>query len=867
MFGSKTSTRKVFSLFIISALVLSIFVGFIQLSYATSSTFTISKTGSTYVYTNNLGVNTTDSAYASTLINNAISAANARGGGTVNVLAGSYLLNVSIVPLSNVYVNCFSGVTIYQNTPASLSASISLVLTTSSISNFTWNGGTLNGNKGTLSDFRNTRTWSSNFFDYFGMSFYGGTDSGITIQNAVIENVIGQGIDLLYTTNGWCYNDTVINAGDNPITIDERSSNCTVEYCNVTHGQDVGINTFEATNCILRYNTVASIVNYTGASHWGIAAEGSNNIQIYNNIVSGCDYNIVSTSTNVIISNNVITGTANSEEGIQLQTVDNTLVQNNTISNCLAYQSIGTYGSGTGLELINNTITNSQGIYPTATDITIQGGSINSDDPNGDICLQGALDVQILNVTFSGLNGLMDYGEQSTNIYLAYNNFTALTGEKVSLPNCVNVTYADNIGISLCASVPSSATVDVGQLVTYSASVSGGTSPYTYQWYRNGVLVGTSATYLYTATTADLTAGTFTISVTVTDSVNNVVASSTETVTVDPVLVAPTVLASPNTVDQGQTSSLTTTVSTGASPYTYHWMEMAPGGSYVDVGTSSASFSFVTTGSTATGVWSFELQVTDSTGAMVTSSSVTVTVNAALTVSVSPTSWTMDVGQSKTFTATASGGSGTYTGYQWYMNGLLAQSGTASVIPFTPVSAGTYLITVTVTDSYVVTSALSSAASVTVSASPTVSIAPVGPLTMDVGQVQTFTVTASGGTGTLSYQWYLDGTAVGSNSASYSYTAVRTSHSVTCKVTDSASTPVTSPASNAVTVTVNQLTITVTQGANGAIARALAIIIAVVAIIILIFVAIAIKRKRRKPDNTLPKAETPVSNARLEYSK
>src|SRR5208283_2357104 len=97
-------------------------------------------------------------------------------------------------------------------------------------------------------------------------------------------------------------------------------------------------------------------------------------------------------------------------------------------------------------------------------------------------------------------------------------------------------------------------------------------------------------------------------------------------------------------------------------------------------------------------------------------------------------------------------------------------------------------------------SVTSSAATVTVSASPTVSIAPTGPLTMDVGQVQAFTATASGGTGTRSYQWYLDGVAVGTNSASYSYTAAGTAHSVTCTVTDSASTPVTSPASNAVSV-------------------------------------------------------------------
>ncbi|MGD0204457.1 MAG: PKD domain-containing protein [Candidatus Bathyarchaeia archaeon] len=79
-----------------------------------------------------------------------------------------------------------------------------------------------------------------------------------------------------------------------------------------------------------------------------------------------------------------------------------------------------------------------------------------------------------------------------------------------------------------------------------------------------------------------------------------------------------------------------------------------------------------------------------------------------------------------TFTATASGGSGSYTSYQWYVNGLLAQSGAAPMMLFTPSSSGSYSITVNVTDSLGATSAQSSATSVTASASPTVSIAPVG---------------------------------------------------------------------------------------------------------------------------------------------
>ena len=282
--------------------------------------------------------------------------------------------------------------------------------------------------------------------------------------------------------------------------------------------------------------------------------------------------------------------------------------------------------------------------------------------------------------------------------------------------------------------------------------------------------------------------------------------SNTASITVNSALVAPTASATASSVDESQTSTLSSTaVSTGTSPYTYQWLEKAPGGSFVDVGTNSAIYSFVTSGSTATGSWSFELQVTDASSNLVTSNAASVTVNIAPTVSMSPSSWTMDVGQSKMFTANPTGGSGSYpsSGYQWYVGGAPQNGQTASTFNYLANSAGSPLITVTVTDSLGVTSVPSSAPSVAVSVSPTVSIAPVGPVALDIGQIQVFTATTIGGSGSFSYSWYLDGVAAGSNSASYSYTASGSSHSITCKVTDSASTPITSPTSNSVSVSVN----------------------------------------------------------------
>ena len=395
------------------------------------------------------------------------------------------------------------------------------------------------------------------------------------------------------------------------------------------------------------------------------------------------------------------------------------------------------------------------------------------------------------------------YSAGSAGSFLITVSVTDSSGMASAQSSAASVTVSVSPTVSI---VPVGAVkMNVGQVQVFTATGSGGSGSLSYQWFLDGSAVGSnSVSYSYTAggTSHSVTCKvTDSASSPVTSPVSNVVS-----VTVNPALVAPAVSASPGIINQGQTSSLTSSsISTGTSPYSYQWLSRAPGASSYSLisGATSSSYSFVTSGSTTTGTWSFELKITDAALAVVTSNAASVTVNAVPTVVVSPVSWVMDVGQSKLFSATPSGGSGSYTSYQWYVGGVAQSGATASTFSYSAGSAGSFLITVSVTDSSGMASAQSSAASVTVSVSPTVSIVPVGAVKMNVGQVQVFTATGSGGSGSLSYQWFLDGSAVGSNSVSYSYTAGGTSHSVTCKVTDSASSPVTSPVSNVVSVTVN----------------------------------------------------------------
>ena len=119
-------------------------------------------------------------------------------------------------------------------------------------------------------------------------------------------------------------------------------------------------------------------------------------------------------------------------------------------------------------------------------------------------------------------------------------------------------------------------------------------------------------------------------------------APSAAAVTVNSALVAPTVTPTPDTVNQTQTSSLTSTgISTGTSSYSYQWFQEAPGAATYSAisGATTSSYSFATTDSTATGTWSFELQVTDSanTPVAVNSTAASVTLNAAPTATPTAT--------------------------------------------------------------------------------------------------------------------------------------------------------------------------------------------------------------------------------------
>ena len=330
----------------------------------------------------------------------------------------------------------------------------------------------------------------------------------------------------------------------------------------------------------------------------------------------------------------------------------------------------------------------------------------------------------------------------STGYYQVYLNVT----------DSLNTKAESNIALVAVNSLPSvtispspSVVMDVGQSKVFTSTALGGTSPYAYYWYLNSTGVSnTAGSWTYVPSSA----GNYTLHLTIIDTTNMIAKSNVVQITVHAALhvsITPTSLTMD--VGQSQTFSISSLVG-GTSPYSYQWyLDNSPVPSATNV-----SWTFEPS---SAGSYTIYLKVTDAVSATTISNSVPVTVNGPLSVQIWPNTVTLDVGQSKLFNSTVYGGSPSFV-YQWYLNGAAIAGGTSWT--FTPSLTGSYTVYLNVTDKAGIT-AKSNTATVKVNSELSVTIAPTA-VVMDVGQSQTFTATASGGTSPFSYQWYLDGTSV-----------------------------------------------------------------------------------------------------------
>ncbi len=338
---------------------------------------------------------------------------------------------------------------------------------------------------------------------------------------------------------------------------------------------------------------------------------------------------------------------------------------------------------------------------------------------------------------------------------------------------------------------PSSATIDAGQTDPLTSIVTGGSGQYSWQWY-NGVgsipgASGSGTTATYTASTADSYYAIFTDTGTAATPYLTAQSSSASiTVNPDPqVSIAPLT----PTVDEGQTQEFTATPSDGTGAYSYSWNT----GGFIQASGCTApdiTCTINTIGFESVTPFTVSVQVTDAQGVQSSTAQASITVNPPIIVGVTPSSPTIDAGQTATLTANPIQGSGIFASYAWYQDtcgvGPILGSSASFTTP-TLSSGATYCVIVT--DSLGTSAQGTDTVNVNSGASAlAVAILPSNP-SITSGTFEPLTASPSGGSGTYSaYAWYQGSTCAGSVIATTSNytTPVLTATTEYCvQVTDS----------------------------------------------------------------------------------
>ncbi|MCI4324179.1 MAG: PKD domain-containing protein, partial [Thermoplasmata archaeon] len=343
-------------------------------------------------------------------------------------------------------------------------------------------------------------------------------------------------------------------------------------------------------------------------------------------------------------------------------------------------------------------------------------------------------------------------------------NVTDSNGERVSSGALNFVVYTDPTVTPPTLSpiaVSNSGMVDAGQSVTLRSTATGGSFEYeSFDWTGlPGDCTGSGA--VVTCSGTDLPAGTFDISVSVTDSndFTSVPSSSTTLVVVPALSVS---IESPQiwSADLGKAVTFDANVTGGILPLTYQWTGLPAGCS----GPPNSLSVHCTLGVAGTSTVNFA--VSDQNNFSVTSGPQSFVVFADPKVNVTISRASVDLGVPTTLTATVTAGSGGAS-FTW-ANLPTGCSGDSATILCIPTQIGTYsLIFVSVRDS---NGWIANSTSLSLAVAPALEVQ-IGafPLAPAAGQLLTVTSNLSGGIGPYAYHW-LFGDGGGSFGATTNHT-------------------------------------------------------------------------------------------------
>ncbi len=335
----------------------------------------------------------------------------------------------------------------------------------------------------------------------------------------------------------------------------------------------------------------------------------------------------------------------------------------------------------------------------------------------------------------------------------------------VMVKNSVGNISSNQVSLSVntapgIAQQPQSTSATVGGSAAFTVAATG-TSPLFYQWIKNGAAIANATNSSLNLTNLQA-ADAATYSVTITN-VAGSVTSSGASLTVNPAqsAIAPAITTQPRSQSVLSGANITfSVVASGTAPISYQW---AFNGVSIS-GATSSSYSIA--GVTAAQAGAYSVVVSNTAGS-IASSAANLVVNVAPSITTQPASQTVTAGANVTFSVTAAG-TAPFT-YQWKLGGSNISGATSASYTVSSAtvaqSGGSY--TVTVTNS--VASVTSSAAKLTVNAAgsaPAITTQPVSQSIVTGGSVS-FSVAAIG-TGTLSYQWALNGSNIsGATIATY----------------------------------------------------------------------------------------------------